>query len=227
MAEIWAEGTDIRVSFTGPGSISEGIFIRAAIRYLSELSFQNISHQILVNEGIIPPGPFHGSAHDEMVIITNYRSRIEEAIRLLNSWVREVRPRGGEGSLVSIDRTPGYMGGFEMPIADSILPPGVTPNTMFACMDAMGINYRIDRIPKTMPPVLAQLKLEGLHHYVALDGEFNYQQSMEVADFMEKAVREEDFPEDTWHAETGELHFIHQMKNVFRACLVDDVVIIG
>ena len=117
------------------------------------------------------------------------------------------------------------MGGFEMPIADSVLPPGVTP-TMFACMDAMGINYRIDRIPGTMPPVLAQLKLEGLHHYVALDGEFDYRQSMEVADFVERVVREADFPGDTWYTESGERHFIHQMKDVFRACLVDNAVTI-
>jgi hypothetical protein len=58
----------------------------------------NISNQLLINEGILPPGKFQGSVDDEVIVITNYRSRIEEAIRLLNSWVRELR--SGEGSLV-------------------------------------------------------------------------------------------------------------------------------
>ena len=78
---IEAEGTDINISFAGLGCMIKGVFIRAAIHYLSELSFQNISHQILINKGILPPGPFHGSAHDETVIITNYHSHIEEATR--------------------------------------------------------------------------------------------------------------------------------------------------
>jgi hypothetical protein len=110
-----------------------------------------------------------------------------------------------------------------MPIADSILPPGVTP-AMLAFMGDMGLNYRTDRIPQTMPPVLAQLKLEGLHHYLANTGEFDYQQSMEVVGFMDKATRESDFPRDKWDVEPGERHLIDQMKDIFRACLTDNVV---
>jgi hypothetical protein len=120
----------------------------------------------------------------------------------------------------------GYMGGLEMPIVDSILPPEVTP-AMLAIMGDMGINYRIDRIPKTMPPVLSQLKLAGLHHYLAHNGEFSYQQSMELAVFMDKVVRNEDFPGDKWHVEPGEKPFIEQVKDVFRACLVGNVVTIS
>ena len=48
----------------------EGIFIRAAVRYLSELSSKNISSQFLVDEGILPSGTFQGSANDEMTVIT-------------------------------------------------------------------------------------------------------------------------------------------------------------
>jgi hypothetical protein len=205
----------------------EGIFIRAAIRYLSELSSQNISNQLLVNEGILPPGVFQSSLHGEVIMIINYRSRIEEAVRLLTSWVREVRPGEGGPGLTRIGHRPaGYMGGLEMPIVDSILPAEVTP-AMLAIMGDMGINYRIDRIPKTMPPVLSQLKLEGLHHYLAHNGEFSYQQSMELAVFMDKVVRNEDFPGDKWHVEPGEKPFIEQMKDVFRACLAGNMVTIG
>jgi len=67
---------------------------------------------------------------------------------------------------------------------------------MLSIMGDLGVNYRIDRIPKTMPPVLSQLKLEGLHHYVAHGTEFSYQQSMEVVDFLDKVVQEADFPGD-------------------------------
>jgi hypothetical protein len=97
--KMQARGTEksINISHRTGWRDIEGIFIRAAIRYLSELSSKNISNQLLVDEGILPPGTFQGSANDEMIVIINYRSRIEEAIRLLNSWVRELRPE--EGSL--------------------------------------------------------------------------------------------------------------------------------
>jgi hypothetical protein len=119
----------------------------------------------------------------------------------------------------------GYTAGFEMPIADSILPPGITP-AMLAVMGDMGANYRIDRIPKTMPPVLSQLKLKGLHHYVAHHGELSYQESMEIADFMDKAVRKADFSGDQWYVGPRRRHFVDQMKNIFRGCLADNVVTI-
>jgi hypothetical protein len=229
--QIQAKGTHefVDVTYAGLEDI-KGIFIRAAIRYLSELSSQNLSNQFLVNEGILPPGSIQASLNDEIIVVTNYRSRIEEATRLLNSWVREVRP--GEGSLTypsridRLQRPAGYTAGFEMPIADSILPPGVTP-AMLAIMGDLGTNYRIDRIPKTMTPVLSQLKLEGLHHYVAHHGELSYQQSMEVVDFMDKVVREADFPEDLWYVGFGQQqHFLNEMKAVIRACLADNVVTI-
>jgi hypothetical protein len=73
------------------------------------------------------PGLFHNSAYDEMVMITDYRSRIGEAIGLLDISFSYHRP-------------PEYMAEFEMPTADSILPLGVTP-TMFASMGEMGVNY--------------------------------------------------------------------------------------
>ncbi|KIM78355.1 hypothetical protein PILCRDRAFT_11331 [Piloderma croceum F 1598] len=155
-----------------------------------------------------PPGTLQGSVNDEMIMITNYRSHIEEAIRLLTSWVHELRPGKGSGSMTYPvpNRPTGYMGGFEMPITDSILPPGVMP-AMFAFMADSGLNYRIDRIPQTMPPMLAQLKLE-------------------VA-FMDKVMQESDLPRNNWDVEPGEMHFIDQMKDIFRACLTDDVVTIG
>jgi len=223
-----AMGTEksINISYRTGWKDIEGIFIRAAVRYLSELSSKNISNQLLVNEGILPPGTLQGSTNDEMIVIINYRSRIEEAIKLLTSWIREVKPGEGSVTYPVHNRPAGYMGEFEMPIADSILPSGITP-AMFAFMGDMGLNYRIDRIPQTMPPVLAQLKLEGLHHYVTNNGEFSYRQSMEVVAFMDKVVRESDFPGDKWDVEPGESHFIDQMKDVFRACLADNVVDIG
>ena len=228
--QIQAKGTDEFIDITYGGLQDlKGIFIRAAIRYLSELSYQNLSNQLLVNKHILQPGSSQASLGDEIIDITNYRSCIEEAIRLLNSWVRNVRP--GEGSLTypspidRLRRPAGYTAGFEMPIADSILPPGITP-AMLAIMGDMGANYRIDRIPKTMPPVLSQLKLEGLHHYLVHE-EFSYQQSVEVADFVDKVVREADFPADKWYVECGEEHFLNGMKDIFRACLVDNMVTIS
>jgi hypothetical protein len=220
---VQAEGTHklIKIPDVSWNDI-EGIFIRAAIRYLSELSSKNISSQLLINEGILPPGSFQGSESDEVIVITNYRVRIEEAIRLLTSWVDGVKSGGAGLRRLPLPSEVDWQG-FEMPIADSILPPGVTP-IMLAMMRETA-NYRIDRIPKTMPPVLSQLKLEGLHHYLTQDEEFNYQQSMEVVVFMDRAVQEEDFPGDEWYV--GERHFIGQMKDVFRACLADNVVTIN
>ena len=135
--------------------------------------------------------------------------------------------RPGKGGPICIGHQPmEYMGGLEMPIVDSILPPEVTP-AMLAIMGDIGINYCIDRIPKTTPPVLSQLKLAGLHHYLAHNGEFSYQHSMELAAFTDKVVQNEDFSRDKLHVEPGEKPFIEQVKDVFRACLVGDVVTIS
>ena len=92
--QIVAHGADVEIVNITYSGLEElkGFFICAAIRYLSELSSQNISTKILVNEGILDPVASDKSTHDEMITIANYRSRIEEAIRLLNSWVCEVRP---------------------------------------------------------------------------------------------------------------------------------------
>ena len=88
--QIQAKGTDEFIDITYGGLQDlEGIFIRAAIRYLSELSYQNLSNQLLVNKHILQPGSSQASLGDEIIDITNYRSCIKEAIRLLNSWVRK------------------------------------------------------------------------------------------------------------------------------------------
>jgi len=153
---------------------------------------------------------------DEMIVITNYRCRIEQTIRLLTSWVREVPERRSgesEGGLRRITPPAGlYMGGLEKPIAGSTLLPEFQP-LMLAIMDEMGINlnYRIDRIPKTMPLVLAELNLEGLHHYLATDEEFSYQQSMEMVAFMDKVIWESDFSEDEWGVDPGEKRIMYQI----------------
>src|ERR1700685_1775896 len=92
--QIVAHGADVEIVNITYSGLEElkSFFIRASIRYLSELSSQNISTKILVNEGILDPVASDNSTHDEMITIANYCSRIEEAIRLLNSWVCEVRP---------------------------------------------------------------------------------------------------------------------------------------
>ncbi len=232
--QLWAQGVedeeDEGITYVGLKEIN-GIFIRATIRYLSELSSKNLSSQLLVNEGILDPVAAQSiSAHDEMIMIANYRSRIEEAARLLNSWVRKVRPGRmlGDSNLVILndpDRPQNYTASFEMPIADSILPPGVTAS-MLSIMRDLGMNYRIDRIPKTMPPVLAQLNLKGLHYYLASDEEFSDQQSMEIVAFMDRVVRKEDFPEARCTSLDG-AHAVDQIKNIFKACLPDNVINIG
>ena len=123
--QIVAHGADVEIVNITYSGLEElkGLFIRAAIRYLSELSSQNISTEILVNEGILDPVASDNSTHDEMITIANYRSRIEEAIRLLSSWVCEVRPGKrdmiGFGGTDHLFQTPGHPAS-EMPIADPI-----------------------------------------------------------------------------------------------------------
>jgi len=106
-----------------------------------------------------------------------------------------------------------------MPIAGPIYPQGYISALLSVMPSYTAINYHMDPIPKMMPPVLAQLKLGGLHHYPS-QTKFSYQHSMAVAAFMEKAVREVDFPEP------GEPHIMEKIKDVFRACLLDSVVTI-
>jgi hypothetical protein len=131
----------------------------------------------------------------------------------------------GFGGIDHLFQPPGHAAASGMPIADPIYTQGYISALLSVMPSYTAINYRMDRIPKTMPPVLAQLKLGGLHHYPS-QTKFSYQHSMAVAAFMEKAVREVDFPEHEWPTEPGEPHIMAKIKDVFRACLVDNVVTI-
>jgi len=71
----------------------KGYLLRAAIQYLTTLSKKLISRQLLIDEGIIDVNSDDATA-SEVVLITNYRLRIESALTLLQSWLRE--PTGEE-----------------------------------------------------------------------------------------------------------------------------------
>ena len=62
-----------------------------------------------------------------------------------------------------------------VPIVDSILGPAAL--LLVKGLEAINLPYRMQRIPRMLPLVLRELKLKGLHHYVAHRGRFNYEQA--------------------------------------------------
>jgi hypothetical protein len=210
----------------------KGIFIRAAIAYLNDLSSKNISSKVLVNEGIIDERDT--TDVDEVVIITNYRLRIDSALRLLQSWCRE-KTGDGKPDLIAMGvmkptETSDFRRllsrphpSFEPPVEGSILPPSFRPDAMsMKWLDDANLNYRMHRIPRAMPPVLKELNLKGVHHYVAHCGEFSYEKSQDIVAFLDKMKPYIQFGGEEWESEYGPID--EQLRTVFAGCKPGNVV---
>jgi hypothetical protein len=155
----------------------KGHFIRAAISYLENLSAKNISTNLLVGEGIIVLNADRDTAGDnEVVVITNYRLRIEAAMKLLRSWCRDRVGDGRPDCTMMGLATPedddnldiqeflkemkAARAGFDsdMIVDDPILGkeyymrPGAK-----RFIEGMNNNFRMERISTTLPPVLREL----------------------------------------------------------------------
>ena len=210
----------------------KAIFTRAAIAYLRHLSSQSLSNDLLVNEGILDA---HAATQvSEVVTITNYRLRIQTAINLLTSWCREqtgdgqpdleqlglIRPRTTDNLLDLLVRKQSRP--LPVPVADSVLGPN-PPAIVLKNLEGMNLPYHIERIPKTMPPVLSELKLRGLHHYVAHTDYFSYEQAQDIVAFLDKMKPYVSF-ESTWNTPYGP---IDAMRTVFIGCEPGGRVLIG
>ena len=215
----------------------KGYFIRAAISYLENLSAKNISTNLLVSEGIIVLNADHDTAGDnsnEVVVITNYRLRIEAAIKLLRSWCREkvgdgrpdltmmglAKPKDDdnfdiekllkdrEAALAAFDS--------DMIVDDPILgkeyymKPGAK-----RFIEGMNHNFKLERISKTLPPVLKELKLQGLHHFVVHGDELTYEQAQDIVRFLDKMkpYLEAELGEYEKDSNVGE-----ELRALFAAC---------
>jgi hypothetical protein len=80
------------------------------------------------------------------------------------------------------------------------------------------INYNVDRIPKTLPPVLNELKLRGLH-------ELDYEHTQEIVSFLDRVmlyVRVKEFV-----GEDAEIALVEELRDVFASCPEDGPVVIG
>jgi hypothetical protein len=107
------------------------------------------------------------------------------------------------------------------PMVDSIMPPGVPVQWFY---DHLGdINYRVDRIPMTLPPVLRELNFQGLHHCLANEGRPDYEKVQEMVSFMNKVlpyVRVEEFID-------GAPGIGAELRDVLASCPEDEHVTIG
>jgi hypothetical protein len=219
----------------------KGCLIRAAVKYLIIISAKNVSKQLLIDEHIIDPDSDE-ARFPEDIIIPNYRFRIDSAIYPLQSWCR--RPTGSdyweppkfttnEHGAVPLEqvsdaiqrshrRWETWKNG-PRPMADSIAPAGVSLSWFY---DVLGdSNYFIDRIPVTLPPVLRELKLQGLHTYLSHSGELDFEQSQEVVAFLDKV---EDYVRvDEFFADDEEEPIVEQLRALFAACPEDKIVTFG
>jgi len=204
----------------------KGYLLRAAIQYLTTLSNKMISRQLLVDEGIIDVN--FDPTISEVVLITNYRLQIWSALNLLQSWLRE--PTGkAEGWSISTPnfeksvsgdvstenfldmarRTQARVDSWKngpRPMAGSILPANTSLNCLYDHVDG---NYRVDRIPKTLPPVLCEINLQGLHHYFILGEAVDYARVQEMISFLDKVMP---YVDDKFKELTGDI------RALFAAC---------
>jgi hypothetical protein len=194
-----------------------GIFIRSAIGYLEALSAKNLSRAVLNDAGILDADA--AANEDEVVLITNYRLRIDAALKLLRSWCRE-KTGDGTSNLFRSDKNldikellARHNRRFEMPIDDCILPPGMTQG-MMGVLEDMNSNYRIDRIPKTLPPVLRELNLQILHRFLSHSGELNYEEAQKFILFLDKTKPFLEFDE-YWHNPSK---VVEEIRAVFASC---------
>jgi hypothetical protein len=201
----------------------KGIFIRSAIGYLEALSARNLSRAVLNDTGILDADA--AANEDEVVLI---RLRIDAALKLLRSWCRE---KTGDGRLNLFRPAESFdinellarhNRRFEMPIDDSILGPGMTQE-MMGTLDDMNSNYRLDRIPKTLPPVLRELNLQILHHYLAHNNEFNYEEAQQFVLFLDKTKPFMEFGKG-WG---NPLLVVEEIRTVFASCKPVGKVLIG
>lgn len=144
--------------------------------------------------------------------ITNYRFRIDNALKLPFSWCRE---QTGDGkvdlelfSSRGVDLVP-----VPVPIADSILGPEAA--LIVGGLAGLNLPYHIDQIPKTLPPVLSELKLKGLHHFVAQGDDINYEQAQDIVAFLDKMKLYLKFG-PKWSTEYGSV--CEQLRTVFNGC---------
>lgn len=109
-----------------------------------------------------------------------------------------------------------------VPIADSILGPEA--QLLVGSVAAMNLPYRMERIPMTMPPVLSELNLKGLHHYLAHGDEFSYEQAQNIAAFLDKMMPYLKF-DSKWGTKEGPIG--EQLRTVFVSCEESGTVEIG
>jgi hypothetical protein len=197
-----------------------GHLIRTTIYYLTDLSTKNISKQLLIDEHIIDANSDEAKLSD-VILITNYRLRIDSTISLLQSWCRQPAKRRSRNDF---DFTALHGGGStHMPIADSIFPPDLSLAAFYGlCPES---NYFAERIPRTLPPALRELKLQALHTYLTYPGEMGFEHAQEVAAFLAKVmvyVRADELL--TFHEP---MKFLERIRALFAACPEDGCIKFG
>ncbi|KAJ7728545.1 hypothetical protein B0H16DRAFT_1777689 [Mycena metata] len=156
------------------------ILLRATIAFLTNLSKKQISKQVLLDEGVALAAEVEGV--DEGIFITNYRARITEAIKLLQSWMR----------------APGVKGPSAQDLF-GILPPRPPPEMLGMLDRADFIAQMMGEIPilfdkveahATPPHTLKELRIGGIHSFLKLadnNDSVGYEQAKEIAAVMRKA----------------------------------------
>ncbi|KAJ7862079.1 hypothetical protein B0H13DRAFT_2567584 [Mycena leptocephala] len=164
----------------------KGIILNATIAFLTTLSGKQISKKLLIDEGIVTPEAVQDL--DEIIVVTNYRSRIDAAIPLLKSWLNTKSgppPEnpflkmfgGGVGSGLNID-----------PMSN--LGRLLDQRTFMAqIMAEIPIDFNVvnpknlDPMKLTPPHTLTELGLAGIHAFVLFpdtDGTLPYEKAKEV-----------------------------------------------
>ncbi|KAJ7679090.1 hypothetical protein DFH06DRAFT_1465279 [Mycena polygramma] len=169
------------------------VVLQGTIDFLVALSGKQISKKLLVDEGIVTSEAVEGE--EEVVVIANYRARIDAAISLLKSWQRVPIPEPS-----SMNSLFGY-------------------NAIAAILASVPLAFDVIQASPAAPHTLVELRLAGIHALLVLydsDGSMPYEQAKDTA-WLLRIVKPHCKWGETWDYPEGEPHFIDQMLEVFEA----------
>ncbi|KAJ7208599.1 hypothetical protein GGX14DRAFT_633436 [Mycena pura] len=160
------------------------VVLRATIAFLTAVSAKQISKKMLLETGLAAPEDVEGV--DEVVVVANYRARVDSALSLLQTWYRTKPPTRPKASFLDFM----FRGDTRFaPAAAQMDKHFETQRMITEIMDAIPIDFKKinpdDLEPEDVetPRALTELHLTGIHTLILFpdsNGTVSYVQAKEV-----------------------------------------------
>ncbi|KAJ7192271.1 hypothetical protein GGX14DRAFT_480306 [Mycena pura] len=160
------------------------VVLRATIAFLTAVSAKQISNKMLLETGLAAPEDVEGV--DEVVVVANYRARVDSALSLLQTWYRTKPPTRPKTSFLDLM----FHGDTRFaPAAAQLDKHFETRRMITEIMDEIPIDFKkinpddVEPEDVATPRVLTELHLTGIHTLLLfpdVDGTVPYVQAKEV-----------------------------------------------